>query len=197
MNKNRFFYTLITLLSLLFITLIPTDAEGAVYEDTVRLHILANSDSEEDQALKLTVRDAVLSEYSALLASLDSAENAKEKLEAELESIRIFCEGVIMVEGYDYCVTVTIGEEWYDTREYDDFTLPRGIYTSLRIIIGEGEGKNWWCVMYPPLCLNVCVESAPADDAIKKYTDEQIKLISDKGYRVKFKILELISDAFS
>lgn len=195
--KNTVFSCFCILLATLFIRIIPTDAEGAVYEDTVRLHILANSDSDEDQALKLAVRDAVLTEFSDLLSEGKDADEAKGKLNDILPEIESFCREKIKELGYSYSVRVTLSEEWYDTREYESFTLPKGVYTSLRIIIGEGEGKNWWCVMFPPLCLDLACENAPADDAVGGYSNEEVQLISKKGYNVKFKLLEMISGAFS
>ncbi|MBQ4071271.1 MAG: stage II sporulation protein R [Clostridia bacterium] len=191
------FSALAILLATLFMAAMPTEAEGAVYEDTVRLHILAASDSEEDQALKLGLRDALLGEYGEVLKGAVSKEGATELLRGELDSIAAFSEELVRESGYTYPVSVTLGEEWYDTRDYGDFSLPSGIYTSLIVRIGEGEGKNWWCVMYPPLCLDVATEPSPPDDAAIGYTDEEVRLISGKGYRIKFKLLELFSDAFS
>ena len=98
--------------------------------------------------------------------------------------------------GYDYGCEVEIGVEWYDTREYEDFTLPKGYYTSLRVMLGEAEGKNWWCVMYPPLCLDIATEDAPDDGALG-YSKEEYALITNDGYNVKFKVLEVFSEAFS
>ncbi len=181
----------------MIIAVIPTDAEGAIYEDTVRLHILANSDSEEDQALKLKIRDDILREFSSSLSCTDSTEEAKTKINTLLPEIEAFARNRIREYGYGYDVKATLTREWYDTREYEDFTLPKGYYTSLRIIIGEGSGQNWWCVMFPPLCLDMATESAPRDDGIKKYSDSEITLISGNGYRAKFKILELVSGIFS
>ena len=185
------------LLATVFLAIIPTEAESAIYEDTIRLHILANSDSDEDQRLKLKVRDEVLKSFSSELDELASKSDAEEKISILLENIKCFAQDVVICEGYTYKVDVTLSEEWYDTREYEDFTLPAGIYTSLRIIIGEGCGRNWWCVMFPPLCLDMATESAPQDDAIKKYSSEEISLISGRGYNVKFKLLEMFSNAFS
>ena len=196
--KNKIFTPALTLLvAALMITVMPTDAEAAVYDDTVRLHILANSDSENDQALKYEIRDAVLERFGAELSSLDGVDAAKTTLSGMLDEIETFCKDEIQKRGYSHDVNVTLTEEWYDTREYESFTLPKGVYTSLRIIIGNGGGKNWWCVMYPPLCLDAATESAPPDDAVKKYTDEEFTLVTSGGYNVKFKMLELISDAFS
>ena len=179
------------------ISLIPTEAEGAIYEDTVRLHILAASDSEEDQSLKLSLRDDILCEFASELSAFESADEAKVALSSVLPRIEEFCEERILEYGYDYSVTVTLSEEWYDRREYEEFTLPQGRYTSLRVIIDEGEGKNWWCVMFPPLCLDMATEKAPSDDGVKKYTDSEFKLVTQSGYKAKFKILEVVSGIFS
>ena len=184
--KKIFAPTLLLLLCTLFIAIIPTEAEGAIYEDTVRLHILANSDSEEDQTVKLKLRDAVLTKYGKTLSLFESAENAEAELSLLLPEIKDYSDGVLENLGYDGETSVTLTEEWYDTREYEGFTLPCGYYKSLRIIIGEGEGKNWWCVMFPPLCLDVATSES-------KYTPNEELLITKK-YNVKFKILELVSE---
>ncbi len=199
MNKKRniILPTLMILISTLFIAVMPTEAEGALYEDTIRLHILANSDSEDDQALKLLVRDKLLEKYGEELSGFMSQDDAEEKITKSIGEIEATAKKIIENEGYDYNVRAELCEEWYDTREYEDFSLPRGYYTSLKIIIGEGEGKNWWCVMFPPLCLEAALEKAPADTAIKQYSKEEYTLISKSGYNIKFKLLELISDVFS
>ena len=196
MKKLAKISTYVLIITLL-LSVLPTDAEANIYEDTIRLHILANSDSKEDQALKITVRDGLLLEYGERLRSAGSFEGAAQLAEGLLSEIESFAEELINAEGYDYSVTAILSEEWYETRDYDGFSLPCGIYTSLRILIGEGKGKNWWCVMYPPLCLNAALEKAPSDDAVKKYSDSEFRLISDKGYQAKFKILELVSGIFS
>ncbi len=186
--------------ALLFATLImaaiPTEAEAAIYEDTIRLHILAASDSEEDQKLKLEIRDELLKNYGEALKPTGDINAAKKKISELLPEIEEFTKEKIKERGYDYSVTASLSEEWYDTREYESFTLPKGRYTSLRIIIDEGKGKNWWCVMFPPLCLDIATEIAPADDGVIDYTKDEINLITNEKYKVKFKILELLSDAF-
>ena len=181
----------------LVLTAVPTEAEGKIYEDTIRLHILANSDSEEDQKLKLWVRDRLLVEYAEQLNGSLDIDEAKEKAKALLPKIERDVNGWLAEYGSPYTAEATLSVEWYDTREYEEFTLPKGYYTSLRILIGEGEGKNWWCVMYPALCLDIAKENAPEDDGIIDYTKEEIKLVSGKGYNIKFKILEIVSDVFS
>ena len=193
--------TLMPLIAILAATLLiavmPTEAEAEIYSDTLRLHILANSDSEEDQALKLAVRDRLLLTYGEELSRSENRLDAEERIEGLLSEMEDCAENVIREQGYGYEVSASVTTEWYDTRKYESFTLPQGYYSSLQIIIGEGEGRNWWCVMYPPLCLDMALEDAPPDDALINYTDEECSLISGGGYNVKFKLLELVSEAFS
>ena len=194
--KKLFLPSFILLLVTLIIAVIPTNAEGEIYSDTLRLHILAESDSSEDQELKLYIRDKVLKKYSRILKeenSIDGATNLASSLLSEIEND---VNGWLNDAGCYSKATVTLSTEWYDTREYEDFTLPMGYYKSLRIIIGEGKGKNWWCVMYPPLCLDIATESAPKDDGLIDYNEEEIRLISNGGYNIKFKLLEMLSDIF-
>ena len=190
--KQAFTGILSILAAMLIACAIPTEADAEIYSDTLRLHILAASDSDEDQALKLRVRDGILTEYSAQLSEVTDLEDARATLEARLPDIVATAERIVAEAGYDYTVTASLGEEWYDTRDYGEVSLPRGVYTSLIIRIGNGQGRNWWCVMYPPMCLDLATD-APSDDWTSGYTGEELSLISGK-YRVKFKLLELISD---
>ena len=190
--KQAFTGILSILAAMLIACAIPTEADAEIYSDTLRLHILAASDSDEDQALKLRVRDGILAEYSAQLSEVTDLEDARATLEARLSDIVATAERIVAEAGYDYTVTASLGEEWYDTRDYGEVSLPRGVYTSLIIRIGKGQGRNWWCVMYPPMCLDLATD-APSDDWTSGYTGEELSLISGK-YRVKFKLLELISD---
>lgn len=187
-------------ITLLIVTMVigvmPTDAEGEIYDDTLRLHILANSDQSEDQKLKLEIRDRILLKYGKMLKGGESITEAKESVEQLLPEIEEDARVWIGELGYNYDVKASLSVEWYETREYQDFTLPAGYYSSLRIIIGEGKGQNWWCVMYPPLCMEMASESAPRDDGVIDYSKEEIRLITSGKYQVKFKILEELSRAF-
>ncbi len=189
MNKTKEFLmlTLLVLALTLVIAAIPTEKEYAVYDDTLRLHILANSDSDEDQGTKLYIRDRLLTEYGRRLSGSESKASAEETVTALLYDIEDSVEGWLNERGYSYGATVTLSREWYETREYEDFSLPAGYYMSVRVLLGEGEGQNWWCVMYPPLCLDVATANAPS------YTYEEETLIRAGEYSVKFKILELMS----
>ena len=190
-------FALTMLLATLMIAVVPTEKEGEIYKDTIRLHILANSDSREDQDLKIAIRDFLLKDYGNIMKgseSIDEAKSLAEDLQADMAES---AEGYIRDLGYDYSVDVQLGQEWYDTREYDGFTLPAGYYTSLRVIIGDGAGQNWWCVMYPPMCMKIACDSAPADDGFIDYTKEEISLIKSGKYNIKFKILEQLAIAFA
>ena len=190
-------WALTMLIVTMVIGVLPTDAEGEIYDDTLRLHILANSDTSEDQALKLEIRDRILRKYGALLKMGNSIAEAKESVELLLPEIESDAKLWISELGYDYDVNATLSVEWYETREYENFTLPAGYYSSLRVIIGEGAGQNWWCVMYPPLCMEMASESAPPDDGVIDYSKEEIELITAGKYQVKFKILEELSRTFA
>ncbi len=194
--KQGLIFSCVLLFAAIVLAVIPTEAEAEIYDDTVRLHILANSDSKEDQELKIKIRDKLLSKYGSILGEAENAQNAAIIGTSLLSCIEADCEKWIEELGYYYSVRASVTEEWYDTREYDGFTLPSGIYTSLRVFIGNGDGKNWWCVMYPPLCTDIATESAPRDDALLGYTDSEVRLISRGGYSIKFKSLELFSELF-
>ena len=189
--KNTIIFTVCLLLSVLLISIFPTDADAAIYEDTVRLHILAESDSAEDQEIKLYLRDKLLEKYSAELALSDDAEAATEALDERIGDIEDDCNLWLAERGYDKSAAVTLLHEWYNTREYGELTLPSGEYVSLRIVIGEGNGQNWWCVMYPPLCLDAAVSETD-----RGYTGTEERLITRGGYRIKFKLLEVTSSIF-
>ena len=189
------FNAILLLIAVIIIAVTPTEKEGAIYKDTVRLHILANSDSEADQSLKICIRDRILEKYGQELKNALNKEDAEKKIASLTDEIKRDTNLWIQELGAEYTADIELGEEWYETRVYEEFTLPSGYYTSLRIMLGKAEGKNWWCVMYPPLCLDLATEDAPGDDAIVGYTKEETALISNSGYNVKFKILEILSQA--
>lgn len=122
-------------------------------EELIRLHVVAASDSDEDQALKLRVRDAVVESLEDAMADLTDAEQAKAYLQENLPKIENLANQVLQEAGCTDTVQVSLAVEEFATRVYDTFTLPAGLYDSLRIIIGEGEGHNWWCVVFPSLCI--------------------------------------------
>ena len=198
---KKFYPALAALLIILMaLSFLPVHGEADVYDTVVRLHVLANSDSDEDQALKLAVRDAVLSVTADDLRGVTDREAAVAAVTGRMEDIRLAAEQVIADAGRDdLCgtVTVTLGEEEYPRRTYGDCTLPAGTYLSLRVGIGEAEGHNWWCVLFPPLCLSAAeADRDSAEDAFMAVglTKDQYAVITETQhtkYRVRFKILEL------
>lgn len=157
--------------------------------DVVRLHILANSDSEEDQALKLKVRDKILEtsgDYFSESASVVETEKIIEQRMSELQQI---AQQEVYDNGYDYKVSCKLVNMYFDERQYDNFSLPAGNYDAFRITIGDAKGHNWWCVMYPPLCIPAAMDETEFEDM---FTDEEVDMITNPGkYKVKFKIVEL------
>lgn len=163
-----------------------TVAAGAkVKTDTLRLHIIANSDSDFDQELKLKVRDRILEYTGELFAEVSGKTEAEDLAEYSSDEIQKIAQDVIAENGADYSVSVEITDMWFETRSYDGFTLPAGDYRAVRIIIGVGEGHNWWCVMYPPICI------PGAKKAIEKY-GANAKFVSGDGFEIRFAILELL-----
>lgn len=172
-----------------------TVSAEAVKREVVRLHILANSDSQADQEVKLKVRDALLETNASILSDSVTTENAKEHFENSKDILLQTAEKALKENGFDYNVKITLQKEYFNTRAYDDLTFPAGQYTALKVVLGEGKGKNWWCVMFPPLC----VPAADGIEANKSTTDylsgngEKILNSGDK-YIVKFKILEIYEE---
>ena len=162
--------------------------------DVVRLHILANSDSDEDQALKLKVRDKILETGKELFDGSKSVEETERIIKEEMPEFKKTAEQVIADNGYDYSVNCELVNMYFDERIYDEFTLPAGNYDAFRITIGKAEGHNWWCVMYPPLCLPAAMDEKEFKEC---FTPEEIDMIKNpKKYKVKFKIVELYEKWF-
>ena len=181
-------------LSVVLLSGVWLDREQAQLADSVlRLHVLANSDSQADQQLKEKVRDRVLAEAAPLLEGVTDREQAEDLLAASLQTLADAGAETVAAEGYDYPVTVSLEQTWFPTREYEDFSLPAGTYSALRVVIGEGEGHNWWCVVFPPLCLGAVSESVETTAAMAGLSEDEISLITgeDEGYVVKFKLVEL------
>ena len=160
-------------------------------DKVVRLHVLANSDSEEDQALKLKVRDVVLERATAILEQSADRGEAESRLRGELLELERIAAEEIAAEGYNYPVTVELENTDFPTKEYDGFPLPAGEYLALRVIIGEGQGQNWWCVVFPPLCTAASAD-VPASALAAGFSEEEVNLITEEnqGYVLKFKAVE-------
>ena len=161
-------------------------------DKVVRLHVLANSDTEEDQALKLLVRDAVLERATEILEQSADRAEAEIRLRESLPELEAIAEETVRANGYDYAVTAELEDTAFPTKEYDGFSLPAGEYLALRILIGEGAGQNWWCVVFPPLCTAASAD-VPETALAAGLTEDQVSLMTeeDGGYQLKFKAVEL------
>ena len=172
-------------------------AQAALADRVIRLHVLANSDSAEDQALKLRVRDRILAEAETYLTPGITRDETEELLRAHLYDLAAAGAEVVGAAGCDYPVTASLVHNyWFPTKTYTDFALPAGQYTALRIEIGEGAGQNWWCVVFPPLCLGSVSEPAAQTALQAGLSQDQASLITgeDEGYVVKFRAMELWED---
>ena len=178
------------------LNLLPIHGEAEIYENVLRLHVIANSDSEEDQALKLKVRDRVLEDTQELFSGIKSKAEAQSILQTELERIEAIAKSTVEEAGYSHSVTVKLGEEEYPTKNYESCCFPAGEYLSLQIKIGDAEGQNWWCVLFPPMCVGAASDS----DAFAEVglTGEQYNVITQTDspkYKVRFKLLETFEKA--
>lgn len=161
-------------------------------QNVLRLHIIANSDSAEDQALKLEIRDKLLDLSPELFSESSDIESAIVAAKTKTDDIKALAEEVVSEYGYDYDVEVLVGKSYFNTREYEDFTLPAGEYDSLIIRLGKAAGKNWWCVIYPELCLPAAADKAELSSVV----DEESARIAEESerYIMRFKIVEIYEE---
>ena len=172
-----------------------TTSAQSVKDDVVRLHILANSDSKIDQEIKLKVRNALLETNASILSDSVTTENAKEHFENSKDILLQTAEEALKENGFDYNVKITLQKEYFKTRAYGDLTFPAGQYTALKVILGKGEGENWWCVMFPPLCVPAADGIETNENTTDYLTPNGEKIInSGDKYIVKFKLLEIYEE---
>ncbi len=164
--------------------------QRALSEKLIRLHIVAQSDSEEDQTLKLAVRDRLTTEWFGAQPTLQNAEEAAAYFVQHLDEIAATAEAELRSHGCELPVRVTLEQETFPTRHYDAFALPAGTYTSLRVIIGEGQGKNWWCVMFPPLCTADAIRVRQSAETCFSNGEWHLMTAQTPDVTVKFKLLE-------
>lgn len=186
--------------AILLTFLLPTHGEAEIYDSVIRLHVIANSNSEEDQALKLKVRDAVLEAANNILLDASEISIAQKNFESNLTALEDVAEKCIYDEGHNYSVRVSLTEENYPTKKYESLCFPSGKYLSLQVKIGDAVGQNWWCVLFPPLCMSAASQMTATDALIDiGFTSDQYKIITDTkdaSYNVRFKILETFESAF-
>lgn len=160
-----------------------------IRSDVLRLHVIANSDTSVDQNLKLRLRDYILQEGKDIFNGSVNVENAVEKIEPVLPKLEKSAKAFVNQAGFDYDVKISLSKEYFTTRTYETVTLPAGKYLALRVVIGSGEGHNWWCVMFPPMC----VPAADKKDEIENvFSEKEIKLVESKPkYEPRFKVVEI------
>ncbi len=180
-----------------YVTAVSSELSEAVF----RLHVLANSDSDEDQELKLKVRDKLLAYMNSICADCSTKEEAISIAQNHKEEFKKIAEETIRENGYNYSVQININNFYFPTKNYGDISLPAGFYDALRVEIGSGKGKNWWCVMFPSLCF-IDVSSGVVDDEAKEnleehLSDESFNIISDSEnteLKFKFKLIEFFAE---
>lgn len=207
MNKSIFYRILLVLLLLIVFVCFSayfyvTAVSSGISDSVFRLHVIANSDWDEDQALKLKVRDSLLEYMNSLCSSTSSKEEAMRIANEHIDDFTKIAQDVIAQNGYDYSVDVSVGSCDFPTKEYGDVSLPAGTYDALRVKIGSASGHNWWCVMFPPLCF-VDVSSGIVPDESKEIlhdtmSDEEYDLVtssdSDSELTFKFKLVEFFEN---
>lgn len=172
---------------LLQVTLFSGQCES-ISNKVLRLHILANSNSSEDQSLKLKVRDKILECSSNIFENVQDKNNAEKVAADQLETIKQIAQQEIYDQGFDYKVHVELTNMHFNTRHYNEVTLPAGNYDAVRVLIGEGKGKNWWCVMFPPMCLPAAEKSEELEDVL---SEDEMNLVSNHSkYEVRFKLVD-------
>lgn len=164
-----------------------------IREKVLRLHVIANSDSKEDQSLKLKVRDRILQESEEIFSPADNLTDAAKGVEEGIEALKECAEKAVKEEGYSYKVNVTFEPSYFPTRTYENVTLPAGNYKSLKVTIGEGKGRNWWCVLFPPMCLPAAMKEEEVLSAV--LSENELSLVSSKPkYEIRFWIVEKIQE---
>nr|WP_289682518.1 stage II sporulation protein R [Romboutsia ilealis] len=214
MNKIKIRLSILILSLIAIISVMTISISGEVkkistasedYKDKlIRFHVIANSDSDEDQNLKLKVRDAIIDYLQPKLLKSESIEESESIIKKEYSELEKISKNIILENGYNYDIQVGIDYSEFPTKQYSNVILPAGEYKALRIIIGEGKGKNWWCVMFPPLCFvdeQKGIIDKDTDDKLREVlTEEEYELISQKTSKqmnrvqIKFKIAEIIQN---
>ncbi|MBE6599626.1 MAG: stage II sporulation protein R [Ruminococcaceae bacterium] len=195
MKKIAILCTVI-LISFSLLWVLPVHGEDKIYDSVIRLHVLANSDSEEDQSIKLSVRDEVAKLTDELTEGCTDIDTAEAVLRENLGKIEECAKKKLDELGCSLPVRVELGRENYPTKSYESICFPAGNYRSLRVMIGEAEGQNWWCVLFPQLCLGAA-SAKQAENAFIEvgFTPEQYKIITktdEPQYKLRFKILEAL-----
>ncbi len=182
--------TLLLLTAAFYLGTVASDRQ-VLSENLIRLHVVADSDSAEDQQIKLRVRDAITAKLETVMDDFSDLETARAYLQAHLPELEKIANDTLKAAGNGCQAVVTLAKEAFPTREYDTFTLPAGIYESLRVTIGSGEGKNWWCVVFPSLCASATTDGFEDTAVSAGFSDRVAGTLTGKQeYRVRFFLLD-------
>ena len=186
----KFVSTLLLIAAAFYLGTVSSDKQ-VLSEKLIRLHVVADSDSAEDQAIKLRVRDAITSKLETVMENLPDVDAAKAYLQEHLPELEQVANDVLRAAGNGCRAVVTLAKEAFPTREYDTFTLPAGVYESLRVTIGSGEGQNWWCVVFPSLCVSATSDGFEDTAAGAGFSDSLTGTLTGKNeYKVRFFLLD-------
>lgn len=195
-NIYRLSVVIFTLILVISAVTYAKITQSNIAKSVLRLHIIANSDTKCDQALKIAVRDRVLNEARHLFENTSSAENAEVVARKNIKYLEKIAKDEINRQGYDYSARVEVGKFAFPVKFYDDIMLPSGQYNAVRIIIGEGKGQNWWCVMYPPMCSLEGITMDTGKETLKQsLSREEYEMVSTKTPKaeIRFKIVDIIN----
>lgn len=204
-NRNKFIYTFVLIIAVIvcigigMLSIYANEVSQTLSENMLRFHVVANSDSTEDQLLKQQVKDEIIAYMEPFLKESKGIEESKAIIQSHTDSIKNIAEHVVHNWGKDYRVQVFLDKANFPTKAYGDIVLPAGQYEACRVIIGEGKGQNWWCIMFPPLCyVDAATGVVPMEgkeELQEQLTPEQYRLISksDKPYEVRFKIVDTVN----
>jgi len=190
------FFTVLTLCALLLFCILPIHGEGEIYGKVLRLHVIANSDSDLDQSLKLEVRDSVLKYTAPLLREAESREEAAEVIMRNRADIEAAARKRLELLGCRDTVSLEVCTERYPMKNYESFCFPSGEYLSVKLMIGEAEGQNWWCVLFPKLCTDIATSKEDQFVAVG-FTPDQYKIITESEnstYKIRFRLLEFFEE---
>lgn len=173
--------------------------QASISDKMIRLHVIANSDSKADQTVKLKVRDKILEYVSELTKDCADINEAREKVSAKLPELSEIAEEVLSQNGFSYGAKAELSNEFFPTKDYTGFSLPSGEYNALRIHLGDSKGQNWWCVLFPPLCISAAEAETTEQLQTAGLSDSEIQLITSDTieYKYKFKIVEFFQDIFN
>lgn len=181
------------LLSFVFTLGTAISQKNQLQESVIRLHVVADSDSVQDQQIKLQVRDALTSKLESVMEEMPNLETAKAYLQQQLPELERIANDVLVRAGDSCRAVVSLAQEAFSTRSYDTFSLPAGVYESLRVTIGAGEGRNWWCVVFPTLCVSATADGFEDTAAGAGFSDQLTDTLTGKPqYRVRFFILDCL-----